>query len=286
MNSQAFRNTSADQAKEVFRQVDLGGRSLALVESGRGPVTVIFETGLVAESTDWAPVQSAIAALARTVRYDRAGRGKSTPGPKARTTVDLAADLHEMLRRASIVGPFVLVGQSLGGAIVRQFAHMYPGQVLGLVFVDSMHPAQFERFGSLFPPPAPGEPEPLTKARSFWLTEWRNPETTVEFIDLPESLRQDEAITTLGRLPIKVLIAGASAALPGMPPPMRPVIQGAWEQLQRGFLALSPNASITLVQDSGHHIQRDQPVAVTSAVSELLSEVSPANLTPVSGGAD
>ena len=49
-------------------------------------------------------------------------------------------ELHTLLLRANELGPYVLVGHSLGGLPVRVFAHQYPADVVGVVLVDSMSP--------------------------------------------------------------------------------------------------------------------------------------------------
>ena len=55
-------------------------------------------------------------------------------------------ELHSLLTNAGIAGPYVLVGHSLGGVVVRQYAHAYPAGVAGIVLVDSAHEAQWLRF--------------------------------------------------------------------------------------------------------------------------------------------
>jgi pimeloyl-ACP methyl ester carboxylesterase len=49
-----------------------------------------------------------------------------------------AADLHAILRDAGEARPFVLVGHSYGGLIVRLYGSTYPGDVCGLVLVDAL----------------------------------------------------------------------------------------------------------------------------------------------------
>jgi pimeloyl-ACP methyl ester carboxylesterase len=48
------------------------------------------------------------------------------------------------LKNAGAAGSFVLVGHSLGGAIVRLYATTYPGEVAGLVLLDPMNEAYNE----------------------------------------------------------------------------------------------------------------------------------------------
>jgi len=51
----------------------------------------------------------------------------------------MATDLHELLHRAGIPPPYVLVGHSLGGLNVRVYTGMFPEDVAGAVLVDAAH---------------------------------------------------------------------------------------------------------------------------------------------------
>src|SRR5262249_27242964 len=90
-------------------------------------------------SFDWDLVQSRVAKFARAVTYDRAGYAWSEPGPMPRTMRQIAYELREGLHRAGVKGPYLLVGHSLGGLIVRVFASQFPDEVAGIVLVDSTH---------------------------------------------------------------------------------------------------------------------------------------------------
>jgi pimeloyl-ACP methyl ester carboxylesterase len=72
--------------------------------------------------------------------YDRAGRGWSgaTDGPQDGAHV--AANLHTLLDRAHVPGPYVLAGHSFGGLYILSFAAQFPDQVAGMVLLDSTAP--------------------------------------------------------------------------------------------------------------------------------------------------
>ena len=80
--------------------VDVGGRSLYIRCRGEGSPTVILEHGMATESDSWAEVQEAVAQFTSVCAFDRAGRGKSDPAPKPRTSEDMVADLHTLLANA------------------------------------------------------------------------------------------------------------------------------------------------------------------------------------------
>lgn len=124
------------------RMVDVGnGRRIYVSDMGRrmqdGP-TVVFESGIAATSQNWLRVQESVAGFTRAVSYDRGGLGWSSECASDRTPSNIARELKEMLERAGVPGPYVMVGHSFGGLVVRRFAAMYADQVLGVVLVDPM----------------------------------------------------------------------------------------------------------------------------------------------------
>jgi len=119
--------------------VDIAGRRLHLVCTGSGAPTVVFESGLGEGWYSWALVQESIGTHARACSYDRSGIAFSDPDPSPRTVDRLIEDLHELLVRSGEAGPYVLVGHSLGGLLVRRYAKSYPADVAALVLVDSIH---------------------------------------------------------------------------------------------------------------------------------------------------
>lgn len=101
---------------------------------------MILETGGNSPGYEWLLQQSKMAAFTRACWYDRAGVGWSDPPSSPRTSATIASDLHQTLRRAGVLPPYVMVRGSVGGEYVRIYTARYPADVAGLVLVDSASP--------------------------------------------------------------------------------------------------------------------------------------------------
>jgi pimeloyl-ACP methyl ester carboxylesterase len=109
-----------------------------LLEKGSGGPTVLFEAGIAATNLNWFHVQEKVADFTCTASYDRGGLGWSSPSRTARIPGNIAVELHGLLQCARIKPPYILVGHSFGGLVVRRFAVLYPEDVAGVVLVDPM----------------------------------------------------------------------------------------------------------------------------------------------------
>jgi pimeloyl-ACP methyl ester carboxylesterase len=119
--------------------VDIGGgKRLYLVRTGEGGPTVVFESGIAATSQNWMGLQREVSKFALAVSYDRGGLGWSSECGSERTPGNIVRELRVMLQRAGIAPPYVLVGHSFGGLVVRKFATQYPEEVVGVVLLDAM----------------------------------------------------------------------------------------------------------------------------------------------------
>jgi pimeloyl-ACP methyl ester carboxylesterase len=119
--------------------VDIGSHRLHLNCAGQGTPSVVFDAALGGSSLSWSLVQPAVSRLTLTCSYDRAGFGWSDPGPLPRTAGRVAGELRLLLDRA-VPPPFLLVGHSFGGLVMRIFAARHPDKVAGLILVDPAHP--------------------------------------------------------------------------------------------------------------------------------------------------
>lgn len=119
--------------------VDTGGHLLHINIMGNGSPAVIMESGSGDFSFIWSLVQPEVSKFTTTVSYDRAGFAWSEPGPFPRTGHQIAFELHTALHNAGLKSPYILVGQSFGGFLVRSYARYYPEEVAGMVLVDALN---------------------------------------------------------------------------------------------------------------------------------------------------
>jgi pimeloyl-ACP methyl ester carboxylesterase len=120
--------------------VDVGGFRLHMNCSGAGSPAVVMDAALGGSSISWTLVQPAIAKLTRVCSYDRAGFGWSDAGPMPRTAARVAGELRILLERSKVPPPFVLVGHSFGGLVMRVFAARYRADAAALILLDPAHP--------------------------------------------------------------------------------------------------------------------------------------------------
>jgi pimeloyl-ACP methyl ester carboxylesterase len=124
--------------------VDVGGHSLHINCVGQGSPTVLLDGGSGEWSAQWVRVQQEVSDTTRVCAYDRAGMGWSEMGPEPRDAGQIPSELHTLLSKAGIEGPYVLVGHSFGGMYMQMYAARYPDEVAGVALVDSpTEPDQF-----------------------------------------------------------------------------------------------------------------------------------------------
>src|SRR4029079_13900469 len=106
----AARN--ANLPSEKLLDVDVDGHKLHMLIVGQSGPTVVLESGLPG-GLGWQEVRQEVARFARVVTYDRAGIGRSEPGPHPRDARQIATELHTALHTAGLRPPYLLVGHSM-----------------------------------------------------------------------------------------------------------------------------------------------------------------------------
>jgi len=269
--------------------VDVGGHRLHINCAGSGRPTVIIEAGWEDWSTSWAAyVQPEVAKTTRVCTYDRAGMGWSEVGPLPRDAAQNAKELQTLLQNANIPGPYVMVGHSLGGLVVRVFVHEYSSDVVGVVLIDSMNPKQISqsptvqsqsesrsqpfsfkamlaRFGVArllvkLPAIAPSLGPNQEAYYPLYIRPQSFQTTANEGQGMPAAGEQADAVKSLGNLPLIVLTARQNT-MPG------------WQDWQSELLQLSSNSQHLFAENSGHTIQVDEPDAAVAAILKMVELV-------------
>ena len=140
----------ASIAKQSFGQtkderfVDIRGKKQHVVIEGKGNPTVVFVAGKGRTLDDFISVFKKIKKSTQIFAYDRAGLGQSESLNNERTVDTMAYELNELLIKENIEPPYILVGHSMGGFIIRCFENIYPKKVAGLVFIDAACEIEFK----------------------------------------------------------------------------------------------------------------------------------------------
>jgi pimeloyl-ACP methyl ester carboxylesterase len=286
------------------RSADVGGFSLNINCTGQGSPTVILDGGLGVPAIGWNLVQPDVAKFARVCSYDRAGYGWSAPGPFPRTSVEIAKELHELLERSDVPPPYVLVGHSFGGYNVRVFNGLYPGEILGMVLVDSSHEDQEARMPASFRAAVAKSDRQIQRMRPVmpllihlgiaraalnadpslrslppnFREEIVYLQLQQKFVDavvseltfFEESARETRDSGNLGGKPLVVLTAGRIEEVPGVAPQDLAAFQETWvKELQPSLARLSIRGRQVMVPQSDHMIPFEQPQVVVSAIREV-----------------
>lgn len=247
-------------AADRFVQVD--GEKVHVVERGIGP-NVVFESGVGEDTQTWSDVEPEIAKFAHTFAYDRPGIGQSSATTRPRTIEQMAEDLHKVLVASALHPPYLLVGHSLGGAIVQVFAHAYPAEVAGLVLCDP----EDGRLIDLLHKNMPAEQwEARTKALDQMMSQ-ASPAQRAELKGATEGGDVVERAVPLPKVPI-VLFSGTlkNPEFPG-----NPLEQDLKLQLQNELAKNTPQVEHILVPNSRHYIQNDAPKLVIEAVRKMVA---------------
>ena len=270
------------------RLVDVGGHRLHLSCTGSGSPTVVLEPGLGGASPDLAWIAPVVARDTRVCVYDRAGRGWSEPTDGPQDGAQVAADLHTLLDRAGVPGPYVLAGHSFGGLYVLSFAAQFPDQVAGLVLLDSTAPKPgpapqpspggrpgtvVDRVGAVLPALAhlgAGRllalgsystlpPRARAEARAGASTARHLASQVREFLAGSSSVRQAASLTDLDGKPLIVLTADTGH-------------DDAWRAAQAQLATLSSNREHRAARDTTHEsLVYDQ--ADSAAASRAVHDV-------------
>lgn len=249
-------------SQSYFNYVNVGNYKLFLDCKGQGEPTIILENGLGYAS--WTIGLDNYKTFSRTCFYSRAGmNGEILTG--WRTTEDQVQDLHALIQNAGIPGPFILVGHSIAGYNLALYTYHYPEQVVGLVCVDCRPPMFDKNMLDALGEEQPDESQDIKDQCKFLTQGVEN----VEYLDIVASAVQAQKVTSLGDVPLVVLVAEKSVTPDPPASSIDILFDKVWLESSEEFSKLSSRGRMEIVPGVDHGTIPDSD-AVTKAIQEVV----------------
>lgn len=212
---------------------------------------VVFEAGLGDSHDVWIKndLLVRLGLFSDYVIYDRQGYGKSSLGIDARDIERLTSDLTAVADEFRSGRKLILVGHSLGGMVIRDYAIKNPDTVASLLFIDSSH----EDYNN------PSEEQVKQIAEMLKSI----PGAQAEALSLGEDSKYMKNLPVLPNVPVIVL--DSMKVDDSHSQQDRNSWYEAKEKLKAGVTRFE---HITTTQ-SGHYIMLDQPNLVLNALEKL-----------------
>jgi pimeloyl-ACP methyl ester carboxylesterase len=278
--------------------------------TGSGSPTIVLEAGLGNDALIWGGVQPELAKTTRVCAYDRAGFGWSEALPAPRDADHIATELHGLLLEAGINGPIVLMGHSMAGMYMRDYATRYPADIVGIVFVDGSTPLQDEN-PAVKAMMAKGPPQwvmvllersaltlglpRLTGQCSQRIPGFGAHASQLEAEDIchlqmgaiaaeTKSIHSSGLETAhtgpYGALPILIISEDPAKMAAGTSADMAK----AWNQMQEDLKKLSTRSRRIIAKGSTHYVQIDRPELIEKETPLFIEQIRGAALQPANYG--
>lgn len=289
----------------------VNGHAMRIDCTGSGSPTIVLDAGLGNDGLVWGGVQPVLAKTTRVCSYDRAGYGWSDAAPAPRDADHIAMDLHGLLGAARIESPVVLMGHSIAGIYIRDYATHYPGEVAGLIFVDGSTPLQEKdpAFVAHAHMSRPGPLQVLLVKAAFsagiprWFGQCSHPPNWPDrraahlmvedrcYMGIDESLGEsgnmdqsgDETVHTgpYGAMPLLIFSSDeAKQRAEKMPGD----VLDAWNRMQENLLKLSTRSRRIIAKGSGHYVQLERPELIEKEVPRFIEQIRGTAPAPVNDG--
>ncbi|RJE18252.1 Alpha beta hydrolase [Aspergillus sclerotialis] len=278
--------------------------------SPQDPVVIIIPgAGDVASS--YPVLKRLLQPFTQILLYDRSGLGQSEKGPHRPTAIQSAKELHALLAAVKISPPLLLVAHSYGGIIAREYLHLFPQDVSGMVLCD----AATERNHEFFRVPDPNIHAVLGNLRYAQVTGLREEsklsrdelrtraidiargvETshseTEGYLEVCQSLGSKEQVRNraMGDKPLSVIHANSARDYRRIYEAGVKAGNGTEEQreafwkllenwdeiskeLQEEQLGLSSNSRLVCLEDCGHHVHLVRPDVLAEEIRWVKDQI-------------
>jgi pimeloyl-ACP methyl ester carboxylesterase len=277
----------------------VNGHRMHIICTGSGSPTIVLEAGLGNDSMTWGGVQPVLSSTTRVCSYDRAGFGWSDLLPTPRDADHVAAELHELLLQAKVTGPIVLMGHSIAGIYMRDYATRYPEGIVGIVFVDGSIPLQDEnpvmKAGSGKVPPrwafellaksamSTGIPRLMGMcSQSIKGFDARAAKLQAEDICQTHISQMFDYMDGINRSGHETVHTGPYGALPiliisedpaKIPAGVSADAANVWNQMQEDLKKLSTRSRRIIAKDSSHYIHIDRAELIEKEVPLFIEQI-------------
>lgn len=245
----------------------LDGRNVYYEAQGAGPRAVVLIHGWTCDHTFWSAQAGALAKKYKVIALDLPGHGRSEAA--AEYPMTLFARAVEAAMRAERVSQAVLMGHSMGGAVILTFSRLFPSKLEAAVLVDSVMLESGAAAGAVkFYDRFTGE-QGLTARRKMvegMFSEASTPAVREQVLQgmlaAPESL----AVGAMkGMFAPEVWKEGQSSA------PALAVVANPAQIREEALRARFPNLTYKTLPGTGHFLMMEKPAEFNAIVLEWLA---------------
>jgi hypothetical protein len=247
--------------------IDFGEYSISVRDWGKGEPTVIIEGGLAQEKDKYFLISFFCSAITRTIAYDHAGVGNSTKSPYPRLLPNYVEEFRRLIKKKDIRPPFIFVGHSSGGHIIRYYTHLYPSEVLGIVFIDVPHEDWFKHIRENW-----GKEE-ITKYFKWWYPENQD----MDIRNMEKSKYEENCYLIRGKIlpqniPVLMFIGNNTFHFrkdeAGMKEDMK-----VWADQQSSIVKKNDNAEVIIDWETGHYPFKDKPLMIVRNINKFIKKI-------------
>lgn len=251
-------------------KVSIGDYSINYKDSGKGKHVIVLEAGLGKDSETWTEIQTKLSENYRVISYDRSGYKKSGNSGSPRTIDNITKDLNLLLEIIEAPTPYVLVGHSLGGYVIRRFVELYPEKVSGMVMIDSYHESLFKMLRD-------------SVSKSDWNkylgTGHVNTDTLrgkeSEKVEFMKTVLSNDSFKIPAEIPVHIL---TSLEHPDDTSTFVNVVMDLHEKLSLSFVTEKDNVNQTITKSSGHFIYLNEPELTISSIVNTIKRIEIENI--------
>jgi pimeloyl-ACP methyl ester carboxylesterase len=250
--------------------IDVGGHKLRYQCFGEGSPTIIVETGGGDKPTltmSWNAVIKGVISTTRICIYDR---------EDVNTSQDVAENLHGLLTKIPLPGPYILVAHSIGGWYARVFAHLYPKEVAGMILVDTTptYPDSTIIIATAYPTASADEPAGITQNRLSEADLNTLIPPSIDGLDMKTSNEQVRQAGSFGDIPLVVISqAWRPEEFPGRDPVTQKLLAAIMLKVEADLVNLSSRGAFIVAHTSNHWISMYEPQIIIDAITRMVKEI-------------